>query len=87
VGSVRLRRLKRYFDGEWDYVSSSSNALASFKGRRVQAFGEPTVDWREQFARFGALALIAPQASEPNGRAEFPKFRLLFAGHRELGRQ
>ena len=50
---------------------------------RIEAFGEPPVDRSEQVTRFGALALIAPKASEARDRTEFPKFCLLLARDRE----
>jgi hypothetical protein len=31
-----------------------------FEDRRVEAFGESTVDWREEIASLSALALITP---------------------------
>ena len=46
----------------------------------VEAFGEPAVDRREQVAGLGALALIAPQASEAGRGAQLQGFRLLAAG-------
>ena len=36
---------------------------------RIEAFGEPAVDWREQFARLLHLALVAPEVREPDARA------------------
>jgi hypothetical protein len=35
--------------------------------RRVEAFGEPAVYWREKITGFGAFALVAPQAGEAGG--------------------
>jgi hypothetical protein len=46
----------------------------------VKAFGEPTVDWRQQCMRFGALALLLPEAAEAHGRPQLQRFRLLAAG-------
>jgi hypothetical protein len=45
--------------------------------RRVEPFGEPAIDRREEFAGFGALASVAPEEGEAAGRAEFPQFRAL----------
>src|SRR5215475_2867849 len=33
----------------------------------VKAFGEPAVDWRQQGMRFGAHALLLPEATEAHG--------------------
>ena len=38
---------------------------------RVEAFSEPGVHWRKQFARFLDLTLVAPEAREAHGGAEF----------------
>src|SRR5262249_36208973 len=45
--------------------------------RRVEAFGEPAVDWREEVAGFGALALVAPEAGKAGGGAQFVRPRPL----------
>jgi hypothetical protein len=42
--------------------------------RRVEAFGEPVVDRREEIASLGALALVAPEAGEAGGGAELEHF-------------
>ena len=47
--------------------------------RRVEAFREPAVNRREEFACLLALALIAPQSRQADGRAHLPGFRLLAA--------
>ena len=44
---------------------------------RVESLSEPAVDWSEQFARLLHLALVAPEACEAHGGAEFPGFRSL----------
>jgi hypothetical protein len=36
--------------------------LRLFQHRRVEAFGEPVVDWREEITGFGAFALVTPEA-------------------------
>src|SRR4029077_13960751 len=50
---------------------------------RVEAFGEPAVDRGEEGARFGALALIAPQAREARRGAQLERARPLLAGDGE----
>src|SRR6185369_8690018 len=49
----------------------------------VEAFGEPGVDRGEQVARFGALALIAPQAGEARRGAQLERAGALLAGDGE----
>ena len=39
--------------------------------RSVEAFGEPAVNWREESTGVGALALVAPEAGEAGGGAQF----------------
>src|SRR5215467_7275719 len=51
----------------------------------VEAFGEPAVEGREQFARLASPALLAPQAGEARGGAHFVATRALLAGDREGG--
>jgi hypothetical protein len=41
--------------------------LRLLQDRRVEAFGEPSVDRGEEIVGFGALALVAPQAGEAGG--------------------
>jgi hypothetical protein len=50
---------------------------------RVEPFREPAVNRSEQFARLLHLALVAPEACEAHGGAEFPGFGVLLARHRE----
>src|SRR4029077_9129956 len=50
---------------------------------RVEAFGEPAVDRGEEGARFGALALIAPQAREARPGAQLERAGPLLAGDGE----
>jgi hypothetical protein len=45
--------------------------------RRVETFGEPVVDRREEITGFGALALVAPEASELEGGTQLPEFGTL----------
>jgi hypothetical protein len=47
---------------------------------RVEPFREPPVNRSQQFARLLHLALVAPEASEAHGGAEFPGFGLLLTG-------
>src|SRR5262249_24307703 len=54
-----------------------------FQVRRVEAFGEPAVDGREEIAGFGALDLVAPEASEAGRGAEFPPSCTLSSRNRE----
>src|SRR5215468_5029084 len=49
----------------------------------VEAFGEPAVDRCEEVARFGALALIAPQAREAGRCAQRERVGTLLAGDGE----
>ena len=46
---------------------------------RVEAFREPAINRSQQFARLLHLALVAPEAGEAHGGAEFPGFGLLLA--------
>ena len=50
---------------------------------RVEAFGEPAVDRGEEVARFGALALIAPEAREARRGAQLERAGALLAGDGE----
>jgi hypothetical protein len=45
--------------------------LSVLQDRHVEAFGEPAVDGREEIAGFGAIALVAPEAGEAGGGAQF----------------
>jgi hypothetical protein len=40
--------------------------------RRVEALGEPAVNWCEEVAGFGAFALVSPKAREAHGGANLP---------------
>src|SRR5215467_14354986 len=55
--------------------------LGLLQHRRVEAFGEPVVDRRQQIAGLDAFALIAPEGSEASGGAEFPEFGTLLLRH------
>src|SRR6516164_2190909 len=47
---------------------------------RVEAFGEPAVDRREDVAGFGAAALVAAEPREARGGSQFPELGLLLPG-------
>src|SRR5215472_7960419 len=51
----------------------------------VEAFGEPAVDGCEQVACLAEPALLAPQAGEARGGAQFVASRALLAGDRQGG--
>jgi hypothetical protein len=53
-------------------TNSSSNALRFLQIERVEPFSEPPVNRRKQFARLLRLPLLAPEACEAHGGAEFP---------------
>ena len=55
--------------------------LGFLEVRRVEPFGEPVVDWRQQRLGFLALALALPEATQAHGGASLQRFRLLAAGH------
>ena len=50
---------------------------------RVKPLSEPAVDRSKQFARLLHLALVAPEACEAHGGAEFPGFCLLLTSDSE----
>jgi hypothetical protein len=41
--------------------------LGLLEHRRIEAFGKPVVDGREQIASLGSIALVAPEAGETGG--------------------
>jgi hypothetical protein len=49
--------------------------------RRVEAFGEPSVNLRERLPRFVNPALPLPQAGQAGRRPQFPGLGALAAGH------
>ena len=49
----------------------------------VEAFGEPTVDRREDVTGFDLAALVAAEPDEAYGSAQFPKLGLLSLGNTE----
>jgi hypothetical protein len=49
----------------------------------VKALGEPAVDRRQQLARFGALALLLPQAAQADGGPQLQRLGLPVARHGE----
>ena len=54
--------------------------LCVFEIRRVEAFGEPSVDRREKVAGFGGAALVAAEPGEARSGAQFPELGLLLLG-------
>src|SRR5579863_6867695 len=52
--------------------------LRLFKIARIEAFGEPTVDFRKHCARLVTAAGIAKESSESCGRPQLQRFCLLF---------
>jgi hypothetical protein len=50
---------------------------------RVEPLRKPPVNRSQQFARFAHLALVAPEAGEAHGGAEFPGLGLLLTGAQE----
>src|SRR6476646_8811294 len=50
---------------------------------RIEALAEPAVNRSKQFARLLRLTLVAPEASEAHGGAEFPGLCLLGTGYRK----
>ena len=48
--------------------------------RAYRTLSKPPINRRQQFARFAHLALVAPEACEAHGGAEFPGFGLLLTG-------
>jgi hypothetical protein len=51
--------------------------------RRVETFGEPAIDRREEIMGFGALALLSSEAGERDRALEFPIFYTLATGNLE----
>src|SRR5262249_27248971 len=51
--------------------------------KRVEAFGEPAIDWSEKIAGLVPFAPIAPQPRHARRRAQFPRFCLLLTRDRE----
>ena len=58
-------------------VQLIEQCLSLLQVARVEAFGKPAVDRSEQVASLLRLALVAPEAREAHGGAEFPGFGLL----------
>ena len=46
--------------------------LGVLQDRRVEAFGEPAVDWCEKITGFGSLTLVAPETGEARGTQQLP---------------
>ena len=61
----------------------SEQRLRLLQIARVEPFREPAVDRSKQFARLLRLALVAPEAREAHGCAEFPGFCLLHSRDRQ----
>ena len=57
--------------------------LRILKIERVKTFREPAVHRSEQFARLLHFALVAPEAREAHGCAEFPRLCLLLTRGRD----
>ena len=64
-------------------VQFIEQVLCFFQIARVEPLCEPTVNWSQQFARFAHLAVVAPEACEAHGGAEFKGSGLLLAGDSE----
>ena len=65
------------------YAANSKQRLHLLQIARVEPLSEPPVHRSQQVARFAYLALVAPEACETHGGAEFPGFCLLLAGNGE----
>src|SRR6476659_4518403 len=50
---------------------------------RIEAFGEPAIDRREQVTRFRALALATPQPGKADGGLQLIEFRALPFGNED----
>src|SRR6185369_1923772 len=50
---------------------------------RVEAFGEPTIDWSEKILGLLSFALIAPQPRHAHSRTQFPGLCLLLTSDRQ----
>src|SRR6516164_9754283 len=57
--------------------------LRLFQIARIETLRKPPIGRSQQFARFLHLALVAPEACEAQGSAEFPGLCLLLTGDRE----
>jgi len=68
---------KRPFRNRLSVVQLVEQRLGLLQIERVEAFGEPAVDRREQLARFVPLALITPKPRHTHRRAQFQGFCLL----------
>jgi hypothetical protein len=55
----------------------AEQVLGLLQIERVEAFGEPAVDWRKKFAGLIPLALIAPESRHAHGRPQLPGLCLL----------
>jgi hypothetical protein len=66
-------------DERWPYYSAHRAGLCLVERGRVEAFGEPAVDFGEHSARLVAASSTANQPSETHGRAQFQRFGALSA--------
>jgi hypothetical protein len=65
---------ERPFRNSLSSVELIEQRLRLFQIERVEALGEPAVNWSEQFARLLYLTLVAPEAREAHCGAEFQDF-------------
>src|ERR1700720_253837 len=67
----------------WLLVERIQQRLRLSQIGRVEAFGEPAVDWREKVAGFGVTALVAPEPGEARSCTQFPELGFLLHGDAE----
>src|SRR5882724_12367214 len=84
---TRSRRSSRFTTYLLEQVAHDSQefvqqCLRILHIRRIEPFGEPGVDRREEVTSLWYFPLLLPQASEARRGAEFPGFRLLVLGYR-----
>jgi hypothetical protein len=70
-------------NGSGSLIELVEQRLGIFQVGGAEAFGEPSVDRREQAAGFAAAALVAAQPGKADGGAQFPELGLLLAGDAE----
>src|SRR5215472_15748384 len=91
-----MRRGTSATEGAWQNRGSPSRSkdetgsrqlveqrLGILQDRRVETFGEPAVDWREQITGFGAFALVTPKAAKAGVGAQLEKLCTLPLRYRE----
>ena len=54
--------------------------LGVFEVGRVEAFGEPSIDRRQDVVGFGTATLVAAEPGEAHGGAQLPELGLLLLG-------